>query len=169
MNQTDIDKAFEGRWRMKRYILENIDGKAAMEIARDFFEAGIMIGEGFSIDYPEDEKGVPTGQEIIYKHDPIFDTADNGFSEWWDMYGKKVDRKKCIKKWNNLSLNEKQLCLNATPAYVASTPDVAYRKNPLTYLNGECWNDEIIIKNNGTNKPTTDQQRLERLADILAE
>jgi hypothetical protein len=85
------------------------------------------------------------------------------------MYGKKVDRKKCIKKWNNLSLNEKQLCLNATPAYVASTPDVAYRKNPLTYLNGECWNDEIIVKNNGTNKPTTDQQRLERLADILAE
>ena len=45
MKQEDIDKAFEGRWRMKRYILENIDGKAAKEIARDFFEAGIALSE----------------------------------------------------------------------------------------------------------------------------
>jgi hypothetical protein len=45
MKQADIDKAFEGRWRMKRYILENIDGKAAKEIARDFFEAGIALSE----------------------------------------------------------------------------------------------------------------------------
>ena len=45
MKQADIDKAFEGRWRMKRYILENIDGKAAKEIAKDFFEAGIALSE----------------------------------------------------------------------------------------------------------------------------
>ena len=151
MKQEEIDKSFEGRWRMKRYILENIDGKAAMEIARDFFEAGICLGEG--------EHCPPISMSAIMDA-----ASDVAFEEWWDMYGKKVDRKKCIRKWKSLSYNEKQLCLNATPAYVASTPDVAYRKNPLTYLNGECWNDEIIMKNNG-NKPN---DKISKLGEILA-
>ena len=34
--------------------------------------------------------------------------------------------------------------------YVDSTPDKQFRKDPTTYLNNECWNDEIIVK---TNKP----------------
>ena len=46
MNQEQIEQMFNGRWRMKNYILENIDGKAAKEIARDFFEAGILLGQG---------------------------------------------------------------------------------------------------------------------------
>jgi hypothetical protein len=29
------------------------------------------------------------------------------------------------------------------PAYVASKPDRQYRKNPLTWLNGKCWQDEV--------------------------
>ena len=177
MKQEDIDKAFENRWRYKEDSIltttfEAIDGKLSIKelsvmiasFCRDFFETGIIVGEGFCIAYEHNETGGFTGQEILYKHDPIFDTADGGFSEWWEMYGKKVDRKKCIKKWNNLTCNEKQLCLIATPAYVASTPDVAYRKNPLTYLNGECWNDEIIMKNG--NKSTTDQRS--KLGEILA-
>lgn len=45
MSQEQIEQMFEGRWRMKNYILENIDGKAAKEIARDFFEAGIALSE----------------------------------------------------------------------------------------------------------------------------
>lgn len=28
------------------------------------------------------------------------------------------------------------------PRYVAATPERRYRKNPLTYLNGKCWQDE---------------------------
>jgi hypothetical protein len=27
------------------------------------------------------------------------------------------------------------------PFYIIQTPDKTYRKNPLTYLNGKCWND----------------------------
>ena len=50
MIDIDIEKAFNNRWRMKGYILENINGKAAKEIARDFFEAGIAIAEGLSSD-----------------------------------------------------------------------------------------------------------------------
>lgn len=66
------------------------------------------------------------------------------FEQWWNLYAKKRGRKKTETKWNKLSLQDKALCFRATPAYVASTPDVQYRLDPLTYLNGERWNDEII-------------------------
>lgn len=68
------------------------------------------------------------------------------FEEWWIAYNKKRGRKKAEAKWNKLSLDDKIACLKATPNYVASTPGPVYRKDPLTYLNGECWNDEIIQK-----------------------
>lgn len=70
------------------------------------------------------------------------------FEEWWIAYNKKRGRKKAEAKWNKLSLDDKVACMKATPIYVASTPDPVYRKDPLTYLNGECWNDEIIQKQN---------------------
>lgn len=66
------------------------------------------------------------------------------FEAWWNAYSKKRGRKKTEAKWNKLSLQDKAACMKATPAYVASTPDVKYRLDPLTYLNGERWNDEII-------------------------
>ena len=100
-------------------------------------------------------------------HDPILDTVDNGFSEWWDMYGKKIDRAKCEKKWEKLSFAEKQACIAATPAYVASTPDLQFRRHPMTYLNNKSWENQIIPRNNGTDKPTIDQQRVDKLSDIL--
>ena len=81
------------------------------------------------------------------------------FEEWWNAYNKKRGRKKAEAKWNKLSNSDKEACMKATPAYVASTPDVTYRKDPLTYLNGECWNDEII------NKTSNEQQRAQRLAE----
>jgi len=159
----DIDKAFEGRWRIKGtnlpkdpYLFEQIK-----TLCRDFFETGILIGEGFSV--AEDEQC----GTVIYKHDPIIDTDDNGFSEWWDMYGKKIDRAKCEKKWEKLSFAEKQACIAATPAYVASTPDLQFRRHPMTYLNNKSWENQIIPRNNGTDKPTIDQQRVDKLSDIL--
>lgn len=84
------------------------------------------------------------------------------FETWWDFYGKKRGRKKAEAKWNKLSLAEKVACMRATPAYVASTPDPVYRKDPLTYLNGECWNDEIIQKQNH------EQQRVISLTEKAA-
>lgn len=69
---------------------------------------------------------------------------DNSFDEWWNLYDKKRGKKKALAKWRKLSKKEQEACLLATPAYVASTPDVQYRLDPLTYLNGERWNDEII-------------------------
>ena len=88
------------------------------------------------------------------------------FEEWWNAYNKKRGRKKAEAKWKKLSLNDKVARMKATPFYVASTPDPVYRKDPLTYLNGECWNDEIIQKQDYEQQRNI--QRSERAARLIA-
>lgn len=88
------------------------------------------------------------------------------FEEWWNAYNKKRGRKKAEAKWKKLSLNDKVACMKATPFYVASTPDPVYRKDPLTYLDGECWNDEIIQKQDYEQQRNI--QRSERAARLIA-
>jgi hypothetical protein len=65
------------------------------------------------------------------------------FEYFWEIYNKKIDRVKCEKVWNKLSLEEINKITRCVQDYVNSTPDFKYRKNPLTYLNGKCFNDEI--------------------------
>ena len=66
------------------------------------------------------------------------------FEDFWNLYDKKRGRKKCIQKWNRLKDPDKLLIMEHVPEYVKSTPEVQWRKDPSTYLNGECWHDEII-------------------------
>lgn len=158
----DIDKAFENRWRIKSDGLEDdecrrILGKKIKELCRDFFEAGFYLGQGSMCE--------PIPMSAIVKA-----AEEVAFDDWWTLYDKKCGRKDCEKKWNKLSLEEKEACLAATPAYVASTPDKQYRKNPLSYLNQKAWNDEIILRNNGAdNKPSKQQQDISKLASILTD
>lgn len=65
------------------------------------------------------------------------------FDEFWNAYDKKTDTAKCKAKWSKLKPLEQQAAMEHVPRYVASTPDKKFRKNPLTYLNGQCWLDEI--------------------------
>lgn len=67
------------------------------------------------------------------------------FEFFWNTYNKKIDRVKCEKIWNKLSLDEIQKINNSVQEYVNANPDLQYRKNPSTYLNGKCFNDEIIL------------------------
>ncbi len=64
------------------------------------------------------------------------------FADFWQAYGKKEDKHKCEQRWNTLTAPERQAALAHVPGYVAATPEKRYRKNPLTYLNGKCWQDE---------------------------
>jgi len=78
------------------------------------------------------------------------------FEYFWATYNKKIDRVKCEKIWNKLSLDEIQKITSTVSQYVNANSDLQYRKNPSTYLNGKCFNDEIIItiprpQYNGTN------------------
>ncbi len=64
------------------------------------------------------------------------------FKRWWELYDKKTGKDKCMAKWLNMTYDERKTAIERTPIYVAATPDVNFRKNPLTWLNQKCWNDE---------------------------
>ena len=69
------------------------------------------------------------------------------FNKFWDYYGKKVDRRKCLAKWKKLKESEIEAIRKHLPKYIEATPDTQYRKNPLTYLNGQAWLDEDLPAN----------------------
>lgn len=73
------------------------------------------------------------------------------FEDFWNAYGKKVDRAKCEKLYAKIKESDRAKIKEHVPKYVAATPEVQYRKNPQTYINGKCWNDEIITNNRAEN------------------
>lgn len=89
----------------------------------------VMINLGFE---EKEEKKKKANQNIIT------------FDWFWNAYGKKTDTAKCREKFHKLTEEEALLIRDNLPKYIKSTPDVQYRKNPLTYLNGKCWLDEIV-------------------------
>ena len=86
------------------------------------------------------------------------------FSDFWDLYDKKVgSRDKIEKKWNSLTQKTKEQIIDYLPGYLEATPEKAYRKNPQTFLNNKSWEDEIIIKTNN-NESQTNYRDLQRKA-----
>ena len=65
------------------------------------------------------------------------------FETFWNLYNKKVERKVCLAKFKKLDIEIINKIIKVVPDYVKSTPDPKYRKNPETWINGECWNDEL--------------------------
>lgn len=71
------------------------------------------------------------------------------FDIFWDAYDKKTDKKKAEQKFK-LALKKPgvtaELLIGAARTYVdfqkRDGKHPAYTKNPATWLNGECWNDE---------------------------
>ena len=89
------------------------------------------------------------------------------FSDFWNLYDKKVGSKdKIEKKWNALPHKTKQQIIDYLPSYLDATPDKAYRKNPQTFLNNNSWEDEIITKtkrNGQTNYETTKREIIRKI------
>lgn len=84
------------------------------------------------------------GYEIIPPQSVI--SIDNEFERWWELYNKKRGKDRCLRKWHHMSKKDRIACINATPRYVASVSSKVYQKDPLTYLNGRSWEDEIYTE-----------------------
>ncbi|QGH73822.1 hypothetical protein [Vibrio phage vB_VhaM_VH-8] len=67
------------------------------------------------------------------------------FDVFWDLYDYKKNKSDCITKWHSMTDEERRLTIESLDLYKQSTPDKAYRKYPLNYLENECWNDEHIV------------------------
>lgn len=68
------------------------------------------------------------------------------FDVFWDLYDKKVEKDACKKKFLKLDLPVIEKILQVVPNYVSTTPDKQYRKNPETWINNKCWDDELILR-----------------------
>ncbi len=104
-------------------------------------------------------------QSIERKQETKIKEAEERFETWWNSYDKKVGRAKAFKKWLRLSEKDQEKCIEVAPSYVSAQPNKQYRKDPTTYLNGECWNDEIIDKygSKSSNITETRQEKIQRL------
>ena len=78
------------------------------------------------------------------------------FDKFWELYDKKVAKDRCISKWKRISKSSKEKIFKTLPTYIKATPDKQYRKNPLTYLNQESWNDEYVPTSNQNSIITND-------------
>ena len=83
----------------------------------------------------------PTDKDTNHKSTSNKNTI--AFDDFWNAYDKKVDTAKCKAKWKRLTLQQQQEIMENVNPYVAANSVKQYRKNPLTYLNGSCWLDDI--------------------------
>lgn len=69
---------------------------------------------------------------------------DPEFEVFWEAYDYKVGREAAHKAWKRMHPTERESARKQAPLYAAATPDKKYRKHPATWLNGRCWEDEIV-------------------------
>jgi len=86
------------------------------------------------------------------KESAISEVRQSKFDEWWEAYDKKVSRKKAESAWKNLKWSKigkepDDLIADTKLRLEGDNSWPKYQPNPLTYLNGERWND--VIKTNG--------------------
>lgn len=84
----------------------------------------------------------PKKEKSCAKKEPNY-----SFDEFWELYDKKIGKKDVlIKKWLQLSDEERESAMRYIPKYKLSQPDKKYRKNPESFLNQKTWNDELIFE-----------------------
>jgi hypothetical protein len=70
-------------------------------------------------------------------------SLENDFKKFWDLYDYNNGLSKCKVKFFSIKQEDIDIILKVVSDYVTSTPDKQYRKHPLTWLKGRCWEDEI--------------------------
>ena len=80
------------------------------------------------------------------------------FSAFWEAYGNKKGKKNAFKAFSKINPSEElfQKIMDGVEKYHQSRKwREGYRKEPATWLNGECWNDEYenesVVSGNGQN------------------
>lgn len=105
------------------------------------------------------------GYDIIK---PIHTTDEKvleSFNEFWDKYGKKVDKDRTFKRWKRMAQDERKKAIDFIPTYLAKETDIQFRKYPLTYLNARLWEDgNDFITSPPQEKPTVAPQQKEIVA-----
>lgn len=83
------------------------------------------------------------------------DASESGelFAQFWEAYGKKAGKKETRAKWATMTASARRAALDGVAAYVANTPDPQYRKDPVRYLKGERWEDDLPAPTTNPHEP----------------
>lgn len=84
-------------------------------------------------------------EHSIVKDSIVDHSSESDFEKFWDLYAKKVDRKRSETRWRNLTKKQKAKIFEVLPAYVKSRPDPQFRKDPASWLYNESWNNELLV------------------------
>ena len=105
----------------------------------------------YPVDKPLELPKIPTvnSHEILQE----VNKKEELFDKFWEMYDKKMSTKDAKAKFLKLNMKDIDKIFETLPYYLKSTPDIKYRKMPLTYINQRVWEDEgymprIIQKSN---------------------
>jgi hypothetical protein len=71
--------------------------------------------------------------------------VDDRFEKFWILYNKEIQKDKCYSEWKFINTIDRDKILKTLPLYIESTPDVQFRKHPLTYLRNKAWLDKVFI------------------------
>ena len=92
------------------------------------------------------------------------------FSDWWELYAYKLDRKRCERLWAKMTQADREKAMQHTERYILSTfTDGRYpsRRHPGTYLFNDNWHDEALVRTIETGSSPNDKKR-EVLEAILS-
>jgi|TARA_R110002096_G_scaffold261638_5_gene455246 hypothetical protein len=110
-----------------------------------------LVNEGVSknINPPKQKRLDPISENATYNNKIINNNKEELFNQFWEIYGKKIGLKACKTKFMKLNEETCIKCVSSAKSYITNTTDTKYRKNPLTWLNQGCWDDEYENKSNG--------------------
>lgn len=99
---------------------------------------------GLDLIYPIDKPLELPKIPLVSSHDILqeINKKEELFDKFWNMYDKKMSTKDTKAKFMKLSMKDIEKIFETLPYYLKSTPDIKFRKMPLTYINQRVWEDE---------------------------
>lgn len=158
-NYTKILEDLKLLFKNRKTIQRKTDEMVKKNILIKFFDKKEhMIYLGLSDNYEDllywnnEDSSTTTSDEQIKTDDIIVpkpkkqipEEIEKDFEWFWNTYDKKTGRDSCYTKFTKLKKDDIAKIKETLPEYIKNTPDKKYRKNPTTYLNNKCWNDEVI-------------------------
>ena len=108
----------------------------------------------------------PVEQEPVEQYTPIVPKGietDAFFDEWYEHYPKKAGRGQAVKAFKTaIKKTDLETMIAATLVYAKSVEGKEKRfiKNPSTWLNGECWLDDVDVPDSFDDVGGDDELRL---------
>lgn len=143
----EVDTSNGEKWFERRIFIgdpKRITGKTALPPPPTKMTEPSAVFDGAPPTKMTELYNTNTSTWIIQVDTNIEVSVEKQFETFWNLYWKKVERKNCFTAFKRLKKSEVEKVLEVVRYYVASTPDIQFRKNPLTWLHGRCWEDEII-------------------------